>query len=83
MGHAECGMYGNLGVTTYNYDAVGNLQNFAYPNGVTHAYTYDALNRLTQMGASKNGSAISNYAYTLGLAGNRTSVAELTGRTVA
>lgn len=62
---------------------MGNLQKFAYPNGVTHAYTYDTLNRLTQMGASKNGSAISNYAYTPGTAGNRTSVAELTGRTVA
>jgi len=60
-----------------------NLQNFVYPNGVTHAYTYDTLNRLTQMGSSKGQSAISNYAYTLGLAGNRTSVAELGGRTVA
>ena len=62
------------GLTTYNYDAVGNLQNFVYPNGVTSAYTYDALNRLTQMGASKNATAQSNYAYTLGAAGNRTSV---------
>jgi YD repeat-containing protein len=43
------------GVTTYNYDAVGNLQKFVYPNGVTSAYTYDALNRLTQMGSSRNG----------------------------
>jgi RHS repeat-associated protein len=61
---------------------VGNLQNFVYPNGVTHAYTYDTLNRLTQMGSSKNGS-LSNYVYTLGAAGNRMSVSELTGRTVA
>ena len=68
---------------TYNYDAVGNLQNFVYPNGVTSAYTYDALNRLTQMGSSKNATALSNYAYTLGAAGNRTSVAELSGRIVA
>jgi RHS repeat-associated protein len=35
------------------------------------------------MGASKNSSALSNYAYTLGAAGNRTSVAELSGRAVA
>lgn len=70
-------------MTTYNYDAVGNLQNFVYPNGVTHAYSYDPLNRPTQMGSSKNASSISNYAYTLGAAGNRTSVAELSGRTVA
>jgi RHS repeat-associated protein len=71
------------GGTTYAYDAVGNLQNFVYPNGVTHAYSYDTLNRLTQMGASASAAALSNYAYTLGAAGNRTSVAELSGRTVA
>jgi RHS repeat-associated protein len=71
------------GVTTYNYDAVGNLQNFVYPNAVTHAYTYDALNRLTQMGSSKSQSAISNYVYTLGAAGNRTAVTELSGRNVS
>ena len=71
------------GLTTYNYDEVGNLQNFTYPNGVTHAYTHDTLNRLMQMGSSKNSSAISNYVYTLGAAGNRTSVAELSGRAVA
>ncbi len=70
------------GATTYAYDAVGNLQNFTYPNGVTHAYSYDTLNRLTQVGASKNAVGISNYAYTLGLAGNRLTVAELSGRTV-
>jgi RHS repeat-associated protein len=35
------------------------------------------------MGASKNANAISDYAYTLGAAGNRTSVAELSGRAVA
>jgi RHS repeat-associated protein len=70
------------GATTYAYDAVGNLQNFTYPNGVTHAYSYDTLNRLTQVGAAKNASSISNYAYTLGLAGNRLTVAELSGRTV-
>jgi RHS repeat-associated protein len=70
------------GATTYAYDAVGNLQNFTYPSGVTHAYSYDTLNRLTQVGAAKNSNSISNYAYTLGLAGNRLTVAELSGRTV-
>jgi len=50
---------------------------------VTHAYTYDPLNRLTQMGSSKNSSAISNYAYTLGAAGNRTAVTELSGGNVS
>ena len=71
-----------FGATTYAYDAVGNLQNFTYPNGVTHAYSYDTLNRLTQVGAAKNSSSLSNYAYTLGTAGNRLTVAELSGRTV-
>ena len=61
---------------------MGNLQNFVYPNGVTHAYSYDTLNRLTQVGTGKNSTAISNYAYTLGAAGNRLTVAELSGRTV-
>jgi YD repeat-containing protein len=71
------------GATTYNYDADGSLQNFTYPNGVTSAYGYDTLNRLTQTGASKNSTSISNYAYTLGAAGNRLTVAELSGRSVA
>jgi hypothetical protein len=39
----------------------GNLQSFVYPNGVTHTYTYDPLNRLTQMGASKSAAPISSY----------------------
>jgi RHS repeat-associated protein len=71
------------GATTYSYDAVGNLQNFSYPNGVTHAYSYDTLNRLTQVGAAKNANSISHYAYTLGVAGNRLTAAELSGRSVA
>ena len=50
---------------------------------MTSAYSYDTLNRLTQTGASKNSSSISNYAYTLGAAGNRLTVAELSGRGVA
>src|SRR6185437_5910653 len=70
------------GTTTYAYDNVGNLQSFAYPNGVTTAYTYDQLNRLKQMGAGKSGTQQANYVYTLGAAGNRLTVAELTGRTV-
>jgi len=45
--------------------------------------SYDTLNRLTQMGSSMNASPISNYAYTLGLAGNRLTVAELSGGRVA
>jgi len=69
------------GATTYSYDAVGNLSGFTYPNTVTTSYSYDSLNRLAQMGAAKGG-ALSSYTYTLGPAGNRTSVAELSGRIV-
>ena len=69
------------GTTTYGYDAVGNLSGYTYPNGVVTSYSYDGLHRLTQMGAAKSG-ALSSYSYTLGPAGNRTSVAELSGRTV-
>jgi RHS repeat-associated protein/uncharacterized repeat protein (TIGR01451 family) len=80
------------GVTTYSYDAVGNLSGYAYPDGVSTSYTYDTLNRLTNM-QSLCGTAtapacatpttpISSFTYTLGAAGNRLSVAELSGRTV-
>lgn len=29
------------GSTQYHYDAVVNLDNYTYPNGVQHKYTYD------------------------------------------
>ncbi len=55
------------------------------------SYTYDPQNRLTQMqtscGTSASacgaaGTVLRSYAYTLGPAGNRTSVAEVNGRSV-
>jgi YD repeat-containing protein len=70
---------------------VGNLGGFTYPNGVQTGYGYDALNRLTGMqstcgtaapGCGPPNTAISSYAYSLGAAGNRLSIAELSGRTV-
>jgi RHS repeat-associated protein len=78
------------GVTRYSYDAVGNLAGYAYPNGVSTSYVYDPLNRLTSMqsscasgtGCGAPGAPIASYAYTLGPAGNRLSVAELSGRSV-
>jgi RHS repeat-associated protein len=69
------------GVTTYNYDAVGNLGGYVYPNGVATSYAYDGQNRLVQMGSAKGG-ALASYSYSLGPAGNRLTVAELSGRTV-
>jgi RHS repeat-associated protein len=70
------------GTTTYSYDNAGNLQGYVYPNGVQSAFTYSALDRLTNLTLS-HGSTLASYAYTLGPAGNRTSVAELGGRQVS
>jgi len=74
------------GETTYTYDAVGNLASKTTPNGVTTVYTYDTLNRLTQVSNTGPGGLISSYTYTLGPAGNRLKVVEdgpaTTGRTV-
>ncbi|MGH9762798.1 MAG: hypothetical protein ACREAC_18400, partial [Blastocatellia bacterium] len=84
------------GVTTYSYDVAGNLSGFLYPNSVQTSYTYNTLNRLTNMtvakvavggGSGGSGSGgpstnLASYAYTLGPAGNRTVVQELSGRTV-
>jgi RHS repeat-associated protein len=70
-------------VTTYTYDAAGNRASVAYPNGTVAEYTYDRLNRLTNLANSApGGGVISSYVYTLGPAGNRTRVVENTGRTI-
>ena len=72
----------NGGITSYGYDPVGNLESYLYPNGVTTSYHYNSLNRLTSMNLGVGAAALSSYTYTLGAAGNRTAVAELSGRTV-
>jgi YD repeat-containing protein len=61
---------------------VGNLQTVTYPNGVAHSYTYDTRNRLTNLGVSATAGTLASYAYTLDASGHRTSVTELSGRTV-
>jgi len=78
------------GTTNYTYDSVGNLSGYGYPNGVSTSYAYDTLNRLKTMqsvcgsgtGCRSPGATVSSYSYTLGAAGNRLSVQELSGRTV-
>jgi RHS repeat-associated protein len=70
------------GTTTYTYDNAGNLQSYLYPNGVQSGFSYNALNRLTNMTLS-NGATIASYGYTLGAAGNRTAVTESGGRQVS
>jgi len=62
---------------------VGNLSGYTYPNGVQSSYLYNSLNRLTSMSVSSNATQLASYSYTLGAAGNRLSVMELSGRQVA
>src|SRR5206468_6665897 len=68
-------------VTTYHYDDAGNLQNFAYPNGVTHSYNYNTLNRLTDMAVATSSASLAIFNYNpsdrlLGAAGNRRAARE-------
>jgi len=67
----------------------GNLIGYAYPNTLRTANLFDTLNRLTQTceavtsPACSAGTKLASYAYTLGNAGNRTNVVELSNRNVA
>jgi YD repeat-containing protein len=71
------------GVTTYRYDDVGNLAGYLYPNGVDTSYTYNLLNRLTNVSsANAQLAALSAFTYELGPSGNRTAVTDLSGRHV-
>ncbi|MEW6127269.1 MAG: PKD domain-containing protein, partial [Acidobacteriota bacterium] len=67
------------GSSSLSYDAVGNLASFTTPNQVTHSYTYNSLNRLTDVRVTKATTTLASYAYTLGAAGNRLSVSEQNG----
>ena len=75
--------------TTYGYDAVGNLAGYAYSNSVQTGNVFDPLIRLTQScvatssPACSAGQPLASYAYTLGASGNRTGVAESSGRTMS
>jgi RHS repeat-associated protein len=69
------------GLTTYGYDFASNLQSYTYPNGVVTTVTVDSLDRPTVVNSTKV-SALTNYTYTPGPAGNRLKVVELGGRTV-
>jgi RHS repeat-associated protein len=70
---------------------IGNLASVQTDSLTTTSYTYDPQNRLTQMqtvcgasatGCGPAGTVKASYAYTLGPAGNRTKVVELSGRSV-
>ncbi len=64
------------GQTVYNYDEVGNLKNYTYPNLVRSEYQYDSLNRLTNLASGVLQTPTANYAYTVGPAGNRLTATE-------
>ena len=68
---------------TYSYDDVGNLQTLTYQNGVRHEWTYNSLNRLTDLTIRNSSLSILNsYAYTLRASGHRSRVTEASGRRV-
>ena len=64
--------------TTYTYDPASNVATVSYPNGLQSTFTYDQLNRLTELSTPP----VADYKYTLGLTGIRTSAAESSGRTL-
>jgi RHS repeat-associated protein len=65
----------------HGYDANGNRASLAYPNGTTTSYSYNTLNRLTNLATTHpaSGRTIQSYAFTLGAAGNRTKITEQDG----
>ena len=65
------------GITTYAYDAVGNLTNYVYPNGIISGYAYDTLNRLTNLATlNRQNALIAGYNYTVAAGGQRLTSAE-------
>ena len=64
--------------TSYAYDNASNVATVKYPNGLTSTFTYDTLNRLTELSTPP----VADYKYTLGLTGIRTNATEQNGRTL-
>jgi YD repeat-containing protein len=63
--------------TEYGYDAVGNLQSQAYPNGINTTYQYDLLNRLTNLTTlNVPSNLVAKYVYTVAPTGHRLTAAE-------
>jgi RHS repeat-associated protein len=64
--------------TSYNFDAVGNLQTVKLPNNVTNNYSYDSLNRLTNLVCNNSsGLTQARFAYQLRNDGARTNLVEM------
>ena len=68
------------GVTTYTYDAAGNRDSITYPNGNVTRYSYDSLNRLTELTTRDSGNnVLQRFSYTLDPTGRRTRITEASG----
>jgi YD repeat-containing protein len=68
--------------TSYTYNANGSLATMATPNGVTHTYAYDTLNRLRThdvvagVGDPGSSTTLHTYDYTLRASGHRAGYTE-------
>jgi RHS repeat-associated protein len=71
------GLYPGRKNTSYQYDAVGNLQGYEYPNLVATTYDYDELNRLEEMAVTKGGDARASFDYDLLKSGHRKNLTEV------
>ncbi|HEY0173454.1 MAG TPA: RHS repeat-associated core domain-containing protein [Pyrinomonadaceae bacterium] len=67
---------------TYAYDATGNLKTETRANGVRSDYTYNLLNRLSNLTVGRAGVTQASYTYTHDRTGRRLSSTELDGRAV-
>jgi RHS repeat-associated protein len=60
------------------WDDASNVATVQIPNGLTSTFTYDSLNRLTELSTPP----VADYHYTLGATGIRTNATEQSGRTL-
>ncbi|MCE9614478.1 MAG: DUF6531 domain-containing protein [Lentisphaerae bacterium] len=66
-----------VGKVAFEYDQFGRRSAMLYPNGVNTTYSYDKLNRLTDLRATgKDGQELARYQYVYDLLGNRTRMTE-------
>jgi RHS repeat-associated protein len=64
-------------VFSFGYDDANRRTSLGFPNGVNTTYTYDTLNRLTNLAAILNGTTtITSFGYTHDSVGNRLSKAQ-------
>ncbi len=69
------------GTTEYSYDAVGNIIQLSYPNGIAQHYRYDDLDRLLGIEVlNSGGQLLETIEYTLNADGMREQAVEMSGR---